>query len=279
LVAVARTLAGAARRRLLPTAEEAAWRAIRQRAEREPRRTRGTLRLMDLDIEYVDALSLAPQWHDIFVRRALEFDTVSAAPTILDCGANVGLAAMWLRRAYPQARITAYEADPQVYEVLQRNLNRNGMSGITARHAAIWREASTIPFRCEGSDAGAIDRVGAATAGTLQEVPSVRLRDVLAQSGTVDFMKMDIEGAELDVLEDAADLLPSVRAMQVEVHDFDPARRMLPRCLTILERAGFEYALGDFSSAVWRSESARRGPFAQAVPAWVVLVRAWSTPQ
>jgi FkbM family methyltransferase len=264
---------------LLPTVEEAAWRVIRQRAEREPRRTGGTLRLMDLEVDYVDALSLAPQWHEIFVRRSLEFDTACAAPTILDCGANVGLASIWLRRAYPQARITAFEADPQVYAVLQRNLQRNGMSGITVRHAAIWRETGTIPFRCEGSDAGAIDRVGAATEGAVREVPCVRLRDVLAETGTVDFMKMDIEGAELDVLEDAAELLRSVRAMQVEIHDFDPARRMLPRCLTLLEHAGFEYALGDFSGAVWRSESARRGPFTHAVPAWVVLVRAWSTRQ
>ena len=113
LLQVARTVGSAARRRLRPTPEEAAWRAIRLRAERQPRRTPGMLRLMDLEIEYVDALSLAPQWHDIFVRRTLDFRPATDTPLVLDCGANIGLASIWIKRAFPRARITAFEADPR----------------------------------------------------------------------------------------------------------------------------------------------------------------------
>jgi FkbM family methyltransferase len=216
-----------------------------------------------------------PQFYDIFVRRSLAFHPPTAAPVILDCGANIGLASIWLKRAYPQARITAFEADPAIHAVLERNLRRNRITGVTAVQAAVWREETTIQFRCEGSDSGAIDAVAAETAGRVQDVPALRLRDLLRQAENVDLLKLDIEGAELAVLEDAAAELHRVRAMQVEVHDFDPAARLLPRCLSILEQAGFEYALDDFSTATWRSEASPRGPFEHAVPAWIVLVRAW----
>jgi FkbM family methyltransferase len=269
------TVARAARRRLWPTPEEHAWRAIRERAEREPRRTPGVLRLLDLDIEYADALSLAPQWHDIFVRRSLDLRASTDAPRVLDCGANVGLAAIWIKRAFPRARLTAFEADPAIYAVLQRNLHRNNLADVDVVHAAVWRERRSIRFRCEGSDSGAIDQVAAGTGGRVQDVPAIRLRDELARGVPVDLLKLDIEGAEMEVLADAADMLHHVRAIHVEVHDFDTRHRLLPRCLTLLEHAGFEYALDDFASATWRPEGSPRGPFMKAVPAWVILVRAW----
>ena len=275
LTAVAGTVVRAARRRLWPTPEEKAWRAIRDRADREGRRTPGELRLMDLDIAYVDALSLAPQWHDIFVRRTLAFRAATVAPRVLDCGANVGLASIWIKREYPQARITAFEADPAIYAVLQRNLQRNKFTDIEAVHAAVWRDAQPISFRSEGTDSGAVDQVAADTPGRVCQVPAIRLRDYLASGPPVDLLKLDIEGAEGEVLADAADALDRVNAIQLEVHDFDAGRRLLPGCLSLLEEHGFEYALDDFATATWRASATPRGPFVKAVPAWIVLVRAW----
>lgn len=262
------------RRELRPTAEEAAWRAIEARAGRERRRTPGVLRLMNLDLEYVDALSLAPQWHDIFVRRTLDFRSATDAPCVLDCGANVGLATIWIKQRFPRARVTAFEADPAICAVMRRNVERNRIENVEVVQAAIWRENTRLAFRAEGSDSGAIDSVAAETPGAIVEVPAIRLRDRLA-AAPVDLLKLDIEGAELDVLEDAADLLHQVRAIHVEVHDFAPARRLLPRCLMVLEGAGFTYALDDLISVNWRDEGRQPTPFVRAVPAWVVLVRAW----
>jgi FkbM family methyltransferase len=273
--AVVRTVARAARRRLWPTPEEKAWRTIRERADRDGRRTPGELRLMDLDIAYVDALSLAPQWHDMFVRKTLAFRAETDAPRVLDCGANIGVASIWIKRQYPRARITAFEADPAIFTVLQRNLQRNNFTDIEAVHAAVWRDAQPITFRSEGTDSGAIDQVAANTPGTVCQVPAVRLRDYLWNGAPVDLLKLDIEGAEGEVLADAVDALDRVRAIHLEVHDFDAGRRLLPGCLDLLGRRGFEYALDDFASATWRTEAAPRGPFAKAVPAWIVLVRAW----
>jgi FkbM family methyltransferase len=269
-----RSLAARAFHRFKQSPAEAAWRRIVAVGEHAPRYTAGRLTLLGLDLEYPDAVSLAPQWHDLFVRETLAFDADSSAPRVLDCGANIGLASLWIKRQYGSARVTAFEADPAIAEILARNLARNGAGDVDVVPAAVWREGGQVAFRQEGSDSGAIDGVAADTRGTALSVPAVRLRDVVAAEA-IDLLKLDIEGAELAVLEDLEDALAGVRALHVEVHDFDPAARLLPRCLLLLERAGYVYALDDFGVARWRPGAVRRGPFRHAVPSWVVLVRAW----
>ena len=56
----------------------------------------------------------------------MSVSTATSTPRILDCGANVGLASLFFRRLYPQARITAFEADPALFAILEANLDANG---------------------------------------------------------------------------------------------------------------------------------------------------------
>jgi FkbM family methyltransferase len=268
-----RRLASGVKRRLTPSPEERARRALEQEAAHQARYQSGSIRLLDMQIDYADAGSTVPQWDDLFVRRSLRFTPASDAPRILDCGANIGLATLWLKRAYPAARITAFEADPGITALLTRNLRRNGAADVEVVAAAVWSSTGVLRFRSEGSDSGAVDAVGADTPGAGIEIASVRLRDWL-EAGTVDFVKMDIEGAELEVLRDCAGALSQVRALQIEVHDFDVADRRLPACLDLLGRAGFDYTLDDLHQASWRDGAAAAGPF-PGVAAWVILVRAW----
>ena len=103
-----------------------------------------------------DLLSFCPQWHDIFVDGALEFRADSAAPRILDCGGNVGLASLFFKRRFPAARITAYEADPALFEILQAQPRRQRRRDVETVHAALWTANGRVTFRAEGSDSGMI---------------------------------------------------------------------------------------------------------------------------
>ena len=70
------------------------------------------------------------------MKETLKFCSTQPTPRILDCGANVGLASLYFKRLYPQARITAYEADPDIYQCLRNNLRRNGASDVETIQAA-----------------------------------------------------------------------------------------------------------------------------------------------
>jgi FkbM family methyltransferase len=276
MTSVTRRVARAVQRELFPTPEAVALRQLEKRAADAPRQTKGRLTAAGLDIEYVDAASTAPQWNDIFVRQTLDLASAAPRPRILDCGANIGLASLWFKRRFAGAHITAFEADPAICAVLRGNLERNGAADVEVVQAAVWTEDGSVTFRAEGADSGAVDAVAADTRGPVVTVPAVRLGAYL-RGQPVDLLKLDIEGAELDVLADVESELEGVRAIHVEVHDFDSTRRLLPECLLLLHRAGFVYALDDFAVAHWRTPAPVAGPFRRAVPSWVVLVRAWKS--
>jgi FkbM family methyltransferase len=271
----ARRKVGAIRRRMFEAPEQAAWRRAWHAAETTPRFTPGTIRMADYTIRYSDLLSFCPQWKDIFVKRTLAFRSASAVPRIIDCGANIGLASLFLRRLYPEARITAYEADPALFAMLDANLRNNGASAVETRHAALWTATGTLTFRCEGSDSGMIESLPGAVDGKSTIVPSLRLRDVLATE-PVDLLKLDIEGAEGAVLADCEPVLHHVRALVMDLHEFDPAARQAPRVLELLTRAGFVYAIDDFVPLTWREPLAGSdSPFAGKAMQWAMTVRAW----
>lgn len=277
LFRIARHLTKLALRRACPTPEESAWRRLLDYAESAPARPVHRARVLDLELDFLDPSALASQWHDIFVRESMRVAFETSAPRVVDCGAHVGLVSLWIKRNWPGARVTAFEADPAIARVLASNLERNGGSDVVVVPSAVWNTSGTVLFRSPGSDAGAIEAVAADTEGPLREVRAERLRDWLTEP--VDLLKLDIEGAELDVLADCADRLRMVRNIHMEVHDFDPTRRLLPHCLLHLEQAGFTYALSDLGSALWRPGVRATGPFANAVPSWVIGVRAWRTPK
>jgi FkbM family methyltransferase len=272
-VRIARHFGRLALRRAFPTREETVWRRLIDYAETAPRQARHSARVLDLEMEFPDPHAFASQWYDVMVKQSLKIQLDASTPRVLDCGAHVGLVSLWARQQWAAARITAFEPDPVIAGMLRDNVRRNGMDGIEVVEAAVWKSSGTVTFRAPGSDAGAIDAVAADTVGASREVRSVRLRDWLTEP--IDFLKIDIEGAELDVLEDSADALAVVENIHLEVHDFDPGRRLLPGCLSVLERAGFTYALSDLGSATWRDGVQPSGPFQQAIPSWVICVRAW----
>jgi FkbM family methyltransferase len=233
--------------------------------------------MLDYDLQYSDLLSFCPQWHDIFVDGALEFRAHSATPRILDCGGNVGLASLFFKRRFPGARITAYEADPAIFAILKANLAANRASDVETVHAALWTSNGRVTFRAEGSDSGMIDGLSGA-AGTALDVPSLRLRDIIANQadGGIDLLKLDIEGAEEAVLADCEPVLARVGALVMDLHEFDAANRQAPRVLELLSRNGFTYVVDEFVPQPWRPPvTSSDTPFPGKALLWSMTVRAW----
>jgi FkbM family methyltransferase len=267
-----------AHRQLFPSPEVAAWRRAQARARSVPRFTPGAIRMLDYELQYRDLLSFSWEWHDIFVEDALEYRPDSASPRILDCGANVGLASLLFKRRCPLSRITAYEADPDLVAVLRTNLDANRAADVETVHAALWTQGGRVTFQADGSESGMIGALSGAVTGTAVEVPSLRLRDVIENdpNGHIDLLKLDIEGAEDQVLTDCEPALTRVRAMILDLHEFDPCRRQAPRVLELLARSGFTYAVDEFVPQPWRPPvSPPDTPFPGKALVWSMTVRAW----
>jgi FkbM family methyltransferase len=228
-------------------------------------RAPATIRYLDWTFEVPDPIAFLYQVKEIVIQGIYDFPCDIPDPVILDCGANVGVSAVYLATRHPEARLLLFEPDPAVAVYLERNLELNGLGHIPVIRAAVWVHAQGVEFTPEGTEGGSILGVGP----TIQ-VDSLRLRDILAGLSRIDFLKMDIEGAEAQVLEDCAEQLNRVGFAFVESHCWRHRPQALHRVLEVLAGAGFRYYLEN----VWPGDA----PFLRGGggPAMDVQANVWA---
>lgn len=203
-------------------------------ARRQPRYTPGTLRFPFGPLRYVDAASLRSQYLEIFLQREYDFATSEAMPLIFDCGGNVGLSALRFKQCYPHSRVIVFEADPAIAAVLQANITMLGLQQVTVVCAAVWDKIGSVLFAADQADGGHITQQSAG-----QQVPSIRLADYINQP--VHLLKLDIEGAEYDVLHDLchSGQISLVQKLICEFHGSAENRHRLGAVLASLQQQGF----------------------------------------
>ncbi|MFI5367349.1 MAG: FkbM family methyltransferase, partial [Candidatus Binatia bacterium] len=121
---------------------------------------------------------------------------------VLDIGANIGyFTLVFARQVGPTGRVYAFEPEPDNFGLLQRNVARNGYANVTAVQAAVGQHAARQRLYKSADNLGD-HRLGHGAAGRdWVEVPVVALDDFFAGSELrIDFIKMDIQGAELTAL-------------------------------------------------------------------------------
>lgn len=182
-----------------------AWRRLKNL----PRYQKGQISLLGIDWEFVDARTFLAGLREIYLDRCLQFNAKNDAPRIIDCGANIGLSVFYFKKLYPKAEIIAFEADPIIFKTLAKNIKSAGLSGVKIINKAVWDSNQTLEFRSEGGFSGRV-RINQEP-GDLISLQGARLKDYLNEK--VDFLKIDIEGAEGRVLKDCADKLTNVELL------------------------------------------------------------------
>jgi FkbM family methyltransferase len=216
--------------------------ALRQQMASRPANVPGRANVLGWDLEYVDGMSLVDMVNWLVFKQYNDFVSTSDKPVIVDCGSNIGISVLRFKQLYPDAQITAFEPDHEICEVLRRNVARNNATDVDVVEAAIWREAGSLTFSRDQVESGhLIHDSNARASGSVSTVKTVWLGDYLQTP--VDFLKLDIEGAELPVLESCAHLLRNVQKAIIEVHYMVDQPESLGTILCILGQAGFKTAL------------------------------------
>jgi FkbM family methyltransferase len=198
-----------------------------------------TTDLIGCPLKIVDAFSFVCMFREIVQLGFYRFDAESERPYIIDGGANIGLSVLYFKRLYPEAEILAFEPDTTICGVLSENVA--GWSNVTVVQAALATSKETLGFVSEGSWAGRLSHSGE---NASYEVPSVRLKDYLDRS--IDLLKLDIEGAETDVIFDCADRLDRVDHLFCEYHSFANRPQQLGTLLTLLTDVGFRFQIHSY---------------------------------
>lgn len=204
-----------------------------QRLLKLPMGQEGETQLLKNTLKFYDGNSFISLKREIFDRGIYKFDCKNDSPVIVDGGANIGLSVLYFKTLYPQSRIIAFEPDPVIFEILKYNIASAGLKDVTLHNEALWDENSNLLFYQEGKESGRI----LIDSKKSIIVKSRRLGDFLNQR--VDFLKLDIEGAELKVLSDIKEQLQVVDKVFVEYHSYVNQSQELDVLLKILKTSGF----------------------------------------
>jgi FkbM family methyltransferase len=151
---------------------------------------------------------------------------------VFDVGANAGALALLMSRLVgPRGIVCAFEASPRIIDKTHYNLVKAGCHNVSLFHKAVWHTTGELLNIAAGTHLN--DHIAATVTGMV--VRSVALDDFAAAGDfRPAFIKMDIEGAELDALRGMPRLLREVRPLLV-LEQLPPDMR----CHELLAEAGY----------------------------------------
>lgn len=169
---------------------------------------------MDLRFRQRDIYVIGEILHDqVYQLRS----RLPVSPVIVDAGANIGLASMWLAATYPGAQLHCFEPELGAFALLQHNTRQ--LRGARCQRAALGARTGEITFHVteNASDHSVFDL---GVPAHPEVVSCLRLDEYLINQGIerVDLLKLDVEGSELAVLEGLGSQIDRVGAIVGEVH-------------------------------------------------------------
>ncbi len=202
--------------------------------------------LAGFHVSYFDQYTLSFLFREIFVRQVYRLKMSDPEPLILDCGANLGMATLFFKFLYPECQVRCFEPDPTTFQLLQKNVADNRLQSVEAFNVALWSENSSVDFFCDPVAHGSLlmSTSAARVSCPAVKVPARRLSEFIDRP--VDYLKLDVEGAELRVLQELSNSgkLQSVQQMAIEYHHRLPGQpSALSVFLRVLEDNGFEYQI------------------------------------
>jgi len=160
-----------------------------------------------------------PTYAAVLLRGEYAFDLPFSPKTIVDAGANTGMASIYFTHRYPEAKVIAIEAEASNFAVLVRNVQP--YPTIIPVHAALWNRDGEISVSEPDPATGASGKAGFVThEGKGVKVRAITMRTLMKEAGmrSVDLLKVDIEGAEKEVFE-SCDWMGDIHSLMIELHD------------------------------------------------------------
>lgn len=180
---------------------------------------------------------------DIIREVQREYPWNTPIQTAIDIGAHIGAWSLYCKTMHPNARIVACEVDPDTYRVLEANASRT--PGVTLVHGRAGYGTGDYALLRAPNNTGSTMayRLGADWSDTppLLAPGRVTLEDLMAlgRFDHVDVLKLDCEGAEIDLLTHAeAETLMQIDRVIGEIHTTPDEFEALTNYR--LQRVGFE---------------------------------------
>lgn len=177
----------------------------------------------------------------VFIEEEYSVVASGVAPaSIIDAGANIGLTCVYLADRYPAARMLAIEPEQGNLDLLKRNISHYAQ--IEVFHGAIWRADEPVYIDSEDVESWAFRVTGDGDSRRKTQINGQRVGTILTtfDASRPRLLKMDVEGAEFEVLEDAPSWIEAIDSIVIELHE-----NIKPGVTQRFERAVAEFPIRD----------------------------------
>ena len=185
-------------------------------------------------------------------REYLEFADLKEGQTVLDIGAYSGVTSIIFAQLIgPTGHVYAFEPDETNYECAKINLEMAakvmGVRNITLLKKAVWSHGDGLLFSTEGSMGSSAVEITGGGRGKEQKVDTITIEQFCRQQNLthVDFIKIDIEGAELQVLTSSAPTLKSLNVKLIIEPHFVGGKLVTGALCDLLKSAGYAVHVRD----------------------------------
>jgi FkbM family methyltransferase len=171
---------------------------------------------------------------------------------VVDVGAHMGkYTIIASKRVGATGKVIAIEAHPGNYEMLNRNIKLNGLTNVTTLNFAVYSKETKIKLFLPGEKSNrTIYNTLISTRATDEEkfveVNADTLDDLLQNNGIshtdINWVKIDVEGAELEVLKGADSIMSNSKniTLLIEVHDIEDGKNVYRPIMDLMEKYNFK---------------------------------------
>ena len=153
---------------------------------------------------------------------------------VVDVGANIGTVSVLCDKRAGADKVISFEPCSNNYSLLEKNVKDNNCKNVSMIKKAVSSKPGEAKLFLHGA---ATHSLYGGSTGKYEVVPLVTLDDMLKDETVIDFLKIDVEGAEMEVLKGAQKSLEKVKLLVMESHlDLAPEAAKLKE---ILEGKGF----------------------------------------
>jgi FkbM family methyltransferase len=207
-------------------------------------------KIFQYNIRAFDYASIRQLFEEIFYRNEYYFKTKNKNPVIIDCGANIGFSIIFFKWLYPDSTIYGFEPDKRTFELLEKNIAKNELKNVHLINVAVSNKSGKIDFFIDPEHPG--NPAMSTRYGRMPKyktiVQSISLSSFIKKNNIrdIDFIKMDIEGSEKEVLKDLDKnkMFNRIKKLLIEYHHkIVGEKSCLGDYLKILEKNKFEYQI------------------------------------
>lgn len=176
-------------------------------------------------------------FEQIFTRHVYNFNSKTEEPFIIDAGANIGMAVLYWKKRYPKAKIIAFEPSREAYKSLVKNVEANNLKDVICIDKALSNTNGTQKFTTNEVISGSL--ILEKDLANNYDVETTTLGEYLKDE--VDFLKIDIEGAEKLIYDDVKTNIHNLNHVFLEYHSFINENQYLSKFLDLFEKNNFRY--------------------------------------